>query len=114
MTRTRALFQIPMLLSALLLAAATHAATPATVTVAIDKFAYSPQEITIAPGTTIVWTNRDQTPHMVMARDRSFSSPAMDTDDTYRFTFTTPGDFSYLCTMHPFMTGVVHVRAAKG
>ena len=113
MIHARHIFHVLMLLCAALFAAATHAADPATVAIAIDRFAYTPREITVAPGTTIVWTNRDQTPHMVMARDGSFSSQAMDTDDAYRRTFTTPGDFSYLCTMHPFMTGVVHVRAAR-
>ncbi|HTA64451.1 MAG TPA: cupredoxin family copper-binding protein [Xanthomonadaceae bacterium] len=85
-----------------------HAAT--TATVAIEKFAFAPKEITVTPGTTIVWTNHDQTPHMVVARDKSFASQGLDTDDTYRFTFTKAGDFSYFCTMHPFMTGIVHVH----
>jgi plastocyanin len=34
----------------------------------------------------------------------------MDTDDRYEYTFASEGDFSYFCTLHPFMTGVVHVR----
>ena len=99
-----------LLLMAALPVANACASEAATKTVSIDKFAYVPKEITVAPGTTIVWTNRDQTPHMVMARDKSFSSPALDTDDSYRFTFTKAGDFGYFCTMHPFMTGIVHVR----
>ena len=107
--RLRAAFAC-LLLPGLLLAATARAGDSATKTVAIDKFAFVPKEITVAPGTTIVWTNHDQTPHMVMARDKGFSSPALDTDDSYRFTFTKPGDFSYFCTMHPFMTGIVHVH----
>ena len=96
--------------------AAALAATPVvgraadTPTVEISKFAFTPKEITIAPGTTVVWINRDETPHTVTANDHSFSSKAMDTDDRYEYTFTTAGDFSYFCTLHPFMTGVVHVH----
>jgi len=87
------------------------AAPPApTVEVNIAKFAFSPQEITVAPGTKVIWTNRDDTPHTVTSNDKSFASKGLDTDDKFEHTFTSEGDFSYICTLHPFMTGVVHVR----
>jgi plastocyanin len=87
------------------------AAPPATtVDIKIEKFAYGPQEITIAPGTKIVWTNRDETPHTVTSNDKSFASKGLDTDDKFEHTFASDGDFTYICTVHPFMTGVVHVR----
>lgn len=99
---------------ALLAAVATPAllsAAPAnTGQVEIAKFAYGPQEITVAPGTTVVWTNHDETPHTVTSKDKSFASKGMDTGDTFGHTFATEGDFNYICTVHPFMTGVVHVR----
>ena len=81
-----------------------------TVGVDIAKFAYGPKEITIAPGTRVVWTNHDETPHTVTSNDKSFASKGMDTDDTFEHTFSSEGDFSYICTVHPFMTGVVHVH----
>jgi plastocyanin len=88
-----------------------EAAPPAAaVDVSIAKFAYGPKEITIAPGTKIVWTNRDETPHTVTSNDKSFASKGLDTDDKFEHTFASEGDFSYICTVHPFMTGVVHVR----
>ena len=87
------------------------AAPPApTVDINIAKFAYGPKEITIAPGTKIVWTNHDETPHTVTSNDKSFASKGLDTDDKFEHTFASEGDFSYICTVHPFMTGVVHVR----
>ena len=85
-------------------------AAPPAATVDISKFAYGPKEITIAPGTKIVWTNRDETPHTVTSNDKSFASKGLDTDDKFEHTFASEGDFSYICTVHPFMTGVVHVR----
>ena len=81
-----------------------------TVDLNIAKFAYAPKDITIAPGTKIVWTNRDETPHTVTSNDKSFASKGLDTDDKFEHTFSSEGDFSYICTVHPFMTGVVHVR----
>jgi plastocyanin len=95
-------FVMPALLAA--------AAPSSTVDINISKFAYGPKEITIAPGTRIVWTNRDETPHTVTSNDKSFASKGLDTDDKFEHTFATEGDFSYVCTVHPFMTGVVHVH----
>lgn len=88
------------------------AAAPSSPTVDLNiaKFAYAPKDITIAPGTKIVWTNRDETPHTVTSNDKSFASKGLDTDDKFEHTFSSEGDFSYICTVHPFMTGVVHVR----
>lgn len=88
------------------------AAAPAapTVEVGIAKFAYGPKDITIAPGTRIVWTNHDGTPHTVTSNDKSFASKGLDTDDKFEHIFASEGDFGYICTVHPYMTGVVHVR----
>ena len=90
---------------------AIHAASPASVDVDISKFVFNAKEITVAPGTKVVWTNHDDTPHSVAANDKSFSSKGLDTDDKFEHTFAKPGDFGYICSVHPFMTGIVHVRA---
>jgi plastocyanin len=38
-----------------------------------------------------------------------FHSPALGTGQSFRYTFTTPGRYDYLCTIHPFMTATVVV-----
>ena len=81
-----------------------------TPSIEITKFAFAPKEITVAPGTKVIWTNRDETPHTVAASDKSFSSKGLDTNDKFEHTFANEGDFDYICTVHPFMTGVVHVH----
>ncbi|HKP65756.1 MAG TPA: cupredoxin family copper-binding protein [Casimicrobiaceae bacterium] len=86
------------------------AASATKVDVDIAKFLFAKKEITVAPGTTVVWTNRDEAPHTVAAADKSFSSKGLDTNDTFEHTFPKEGDFDYICTVHPFMTGVVHVH----
>ena len=87
------------------------AATPASrIELAIDKFAFAPKEITVKPGTTIVWTNHDEAPHTVVSGDKSFVSKGLDTDDRFEHEFDQEGDFAYICSVHPFMTGVVHVH----
>ena len=86
------------------------AASPTKIDVDIAKFLFAKKEITVAPGTTVVWTNRDETPHTVAAADKSFSSKGLDTNDTFEHSFAQEGDFDYIGTVHPFMTGVVHVH----
>ena len=100
------------LLLALLSGIAASVETPSIDTPSIDitKFAFAPKEITVVPGTKVIWTNHDETPHTISAADKTFLSKAMDTDDRYEYTFASEGDFSYFCTLHPFMTGIVHVR----
>jgi plastocyanin len=90
------------------------AAAPPAPTGDITKFAFAPKEITIAPGTKIIWTNHDETPHTVTSNDKSFASKSLDTDDKFEHTFANEGDFNYICTVHPFMTGVVHVYPMVG
>ncbi|OHX11487.1 amicyanin [Chromobacterium sphagni] len=94
----------------LMFAEAAAWAAPATITIDIAKFAFNPKEISVAPGTRVVWINRDDTPHTVSGRDKTFASKALDTDDKYEYTFANAGDFNYYCVVHPYMTGTVHVR----
>jgi plastocyanin len=82
--------------------------------VVIDNFTFAPQRLTIKAGTTVTWTNRDDIPHTVMATVRLFKSTAMDTDESYSFTFSTAGEYSYFCSLHPHMTGTIVVEGARG
>jgi len=94
-------------------AAGTEEGTPAatTVQVKIDNFAFTPTQLTVAPGTTVEWVNRDDIPHTVVSDDKStFKSKALDTDDKFSFTFTKPGTYSYFCSVHPKMTGKIIVQ----
>ena len=96
---------------AALVAIHAAAATPAKVQkVAIQNFAFAPQVIVVPPGTTVTWTNADEDPHTVTATDRAFHSAAMDTDESYSFTFARPGEYAYFCSLHPHMTGKVIVK----
>ena len=92
--------------------AITQAAAPAgkVVEVKVDNFSFSPQTITVAPGTTVIWTNRDDIPHTVVSDDKVFKSKVLDTDEKFSFTFDKAGNFPYFCSIHPKMTGKVIVQ----
>lgn len=98
---------------ALVGAIALGAAGPApTAVVKIDNFTFSPQVLTVTPGTTVTWDNEDDTPHTVVANDKSFRSKAMDTDERYSMTFSKPGTYDYFCSLHPHMTAKIVVKAS--
>lgn len=91
-------------------AQATTAPAGKVVEVKVDNFSFSPQTITVAPGTTVIWTNRDDIPHTVVSDDKVFKSKVLDTDEKFSFTFDKAGNFPYFCSIHPKMTGKVIVQ----
>jgi plastocyanin len=76
----------------------------------IDNFVFSPNAVTVPAGTTVRWTNHDDIPHNVVADDKSFKSKVLDTDETFSYTFSKPGTYTYFCSIHPKMTGKVVVQ----
>ena len=93
-------------------ATAQGAAVPAAgaVTISIKDFAFSPQTITVAVGTTVTWKNLDGEPHTVRGADEQVRSNALDQDETYSVKFDKPGTYKYGCSIHPKMSGTVVVK----
>ncbi len=84
---------------------------PTTFDVKIDNFSFMPAVITVAAGTTVRWTNRDDIPHTVVSDDHTtFKSKPLDTGEQFSYTFTMPGTYGYFCSIHPKMTGKVVVQ----
>jgi plastocyanin len=107
----------PMIAAAVLLVSGTRSlaanaeqAQPSNVEVKIDNFSFGPATLTVAAGTTVTWTNRDDIPHTVVSDDKVFKSKVLDTDEKFSFTFTKPGAYGYFCSIHPKMTGKVVVQ----
>jgi plastocyanin len=89
-----------------------YPAPTAVPTITIDNFTFSPQVLTVAPGTKVTWTNRDDIPHVVAdaTHPEAMRSPPLDTGDSFGFTFTRSGTYRYFCVLHPMMTGTVVVK----
>lgn len=92
-------------------AAIAIAAETAPAAVRIDNFTFNDPVLTVAPGTTVTWTNGDDIPHTVVSKDGLFKSKVLDTGDQFSFTFTKPGEYGYFCSLHPHMTGLIVVKA---
>jgi plastocyanin len=93
-----------------MLAFGAVAAQDVTDVITIDNFTFTPKELTVAVGTTVKWVNHDDIPHTVVDKKTAFRSKALDTDDSYSFTFTSAGTFDYFCGLHPHMVGQIIVK----
>jgi plastocyanin len=88
------------------------AATSSATDVTIDYFTFGPEVLTVPRGTKVTWVNKDDDPHTVVSDGdpKLFKSTALDTDDSFAFTFTEAGTFKYFCSIHPRMQGTVVVQ----
>ncbi|MGQ0743833.1 MAG: plastocyanin/azurin family copper-binding protein [Acidimicrobiales bacterium] len=91
--------------------------------VEMSLIAYKPAKLTVSPGTTVTWTQKDAGFHTVTSgtvtqggsgvtsnSDGKFSSANLEKGETYEFEFSEPGTFPYFCEIHPAtMTGEVTV-----
>src|SRR5215210_8428678 len=70
-------------------------------------------EMTVAPGTTVTWVNDGEEPHTSTADDGTWDSGTLQPGESYSFTFDEPGDYSYLCEIHPDMTATINVSEGE-
>jgi plastocyanin len=96
-------------------AVAAAAPAGATANVVIDTFQFQPKELNVAVGTTVTWTNHDDIRHTVTSgsADKPGGPLAGDLPEkgaSYSYTFTTPGEYPYYCTVHTSMIGSVIVK----
>ncbi len=94
------------------------------VTVHIIGNSYYPKIIQVAPGTKIKWINEDVFAfaegefsgiHNVIVKEgpEIFYSPLMAHAESYEFTVTKQGEYTYMCAPHPYMEGKVIVTGDK-
>ena len=80
-------------------------------TITIQDFDYSPREIQAKVGDTITVVNADSASHTLTAEDKAFDTGPFG-KETRTVTVSTPGKFTYSCTVHPYMPkGVIQVSA---
>jgi plastocyanin len=72
--------------------------------------AYSPDELNVAAGTTVIWTNTDSVSHTSTSDATGWDSGIVAPGGKFSVAFQTPGRFSYHCAIHPGMIGTVVVN----
>jgi plastocyanin len=80
---------------------------------------YEPDTVTVSPGSTIVWDNKDNALHTATSGNPETATPDGKFDSGYvaanqqskPITMPTePGEYTYFCTLHPFLVGTVVVQ----
>ena len=78
--------------------------------VSIENFTFNPNDLKIAKGTKVTWTNNDSTTHNVTSDNGSLKSENIEPGNVFAFTFENTGTFSYNCSIHPQMKATVEVQ----
>ena len=79
--------------------------------IGIDNFNFTPQVLTVRPGTRVTWINNDDVPHLIVnVQGRFKPSSVLDTDQRFSATLTQPGTYDYFCSLHPKMQGKIAVK----
>jgi len=82
----------------------------------LQNIAFNPASRSIAVGTTITWTNKDNVTHTVTSGAPGSPSGAFDSGNmgngaTFTHTFSSAGAFPYYCRIHgAAMTGMITVQ----
>jgi nitrite reductase (NO-forming) len=91
------------------------------VVVEIIGNSYYPKVIEIEPGTKVTWVNEDVFTYMAgelsgahnavgIEGPKRFATPLLGHGETGSVTFEESGEYSYICTPHPYMKGRIIVR----
>ena len=81
--------------------------------VIMKSISYDPKTLEIEAGDAVEWTNKSYTEHSASAEDSSFDTGLIPPGKTTKqVTFSSPGIFTYHCSMHgKSMTGIIKVKA---
>ncbi len=108
---------VPMGMVLVLATFASADALP-TATITIQNYAFNPQSASAPIGTTAKWLNKDHVGHTSTSDTTNpdgsvgiglWSSPVLQYNKQFSFTFRASGTYPYHCTPHPFMTGTASV-----
>ena len=79
--------------------------------VSISDLKFTPRELKVKKGDTVVWTNNDDRDHTVTADDdKGFKSGNLGSGKTFKYKFDKPGRYTYHCDYHPRMKATVVVE----
>jgi plastocyanin len=94
----------------LALTACARPQAPAVHRVAIRGMQFAPEQVQVARGDRVEWTNEDLVPHTVTAADLRFDSAVIPAGTGWAWTADSNGAVGYACRLHPEMHGSVTVR----
>jgi len=72
--------------------------------------AFSPDDLSVAAGTTVTWVNTDSVSHTSTSNASGWDSGIVSPGGQFSVAFPTAGTFAYHCAIHPGMVGTVVVH----
>lgn len=75
------------------------------------SWTFQPSVISAQVGDVVVWVNTGGAAHTVTANDGGFDSGNLNSGETFSWTASAPGTYAYICSYHPWMTGMLVVSA---
>jgi PQQ-dependent dehydrogenase (methanol/ethanol family) len=75
-----------------------------------NEYAFGPENITVAVGTTVTWTNEGDLAHSATSQSKVFDTGLLGSGESASFTFDRPGTYEYFCSPHPWMIAQVIVK----
>jgi plastocyanin len=82
-----------------------------SVHITISNFMFKGMSVTVKPGATVTVTNKDSATHTLTANDGKFDTGNITQNQTKSFKAPMkPGTYSYICTIHQYMTGTIIVK----
>lgn len=90
----------------------TSVASAKTVNVDISQAGFVPANVTLQVGDAVTFTNKDTANHQVVCQTCPFTSPVLKPNETYSFTFTKAGKFTYVDPLNKNKRGTATVTAA--
>jgi plastocyanin len=113
----RRLVPLLALLGAIAACGGSKSSTPASsspcpsgaVTVKMADIKFNPETAKVKVGQTVCWVNEDDVQHDAQADSGEFSSSLFGHGETFSWKATKAGQISYVCSVHPGMTGKLDV-----
>jgi plastocyanin len=101
---------LSVLLCAILAGSPSYAMAADADQIQVKDFTFMPATLTVSAGSKVTWVNKDDEPHTVVSDSGLFRSAALDTDESFSFTFDKPGTYHFTCSIHPRMVGTIVVK----
>ena len=80
-------------------------------TIEIDHLTLSQKYVTIEKGTTVVWINKENHPHIIAPHHGDFRSPRLEKGDSFNYTFDEIGEYTYICAIFKsYIRGTINVE----
>lgn len=78
--------------------------------VVMQNISFQPNDLTVAAGSEVTWTNEDGVTHTATSDDTVWDSGNLSSGESFSHTFEEAGTYTYTCQIHPTMQATITVE----